>query len=609
MNNFLQIMAVCALCATAMNVQAEKTLVFEETFANCKSSTIQGGYFTESLYFESDTMGDNAGWYTQNCYMSERAIKFSAKTKHGRAVSPAIRLVGDKGDITVYFRAQTWKGDDLVINVEVEGLEGSRQTIDLAGSPQVSDRNTPKSSVTITDVPSGSKLIFTGTGKEGGTGVTRFFLSDIQVFQEVPNESVANCVEMSTSYHHFDDIMAGNESEKRVVNVVSYGPQAQEASVSLPEGSSFKVTRMDLDCTDPTVEFVFEFDPVNAGYKEEIATVKMGDITRNIILTGYAKVYRPEKCEGKDATSDGFTITWPRVKGMDKLDLKVWSVEERQLVAPDLMFSKYIEGSSNNRAVEVFNGTGHAVSLKGYYLMMESNGAGGLTACKFEFPDVTLENGDSYTVANANFGAVRDIANKTIGFSDGGYANIMTFTGDDAIGLFNAENVLVDILGYESTDVNDRVSGDWGMDVTYYRRAESYMPTPKFYVEDWIKYPKDYCDSFGSHEMDSFGDFRNIVKDIEISDPSTTEMHIDGLEGGKTYYFALRGHSNGQQTHYSPVALISTLGNSGIESIEATDSVNAEYYDLNGLRLNGAPTVPGIYVKKVGGNTFKVVLR
>lgn len=138
-----------AVCGAA-NVYAEEALIFEETFSNCKSTTIQGGYFAESLYFESAMMGDHDGWYTQNCYESERAIKFSAKTKHGKATSPELPIIGNSGDLKVCFRAQTWRGDELTVNVEVNG---EVRTVDLAGTSQITDRSNACSEVTFTDVP------------------------------------------------------------------------------------------------------------------------------------------------------------------------------------------------------------------------------------------------------------------------------------------------------------------------------------------------------------------------------------------------------------------------------------------------------------------------
>jgi len=46
------------------------------------------------------------------------------------------------------------------------------------------------------------------------------------------------------------------------------------------------------------------------------------------------------------------------------------------LACSGLFFSEYIEGSSYNKALEIFNGTGGAVDLSGYSVELYSNGSG-----------------------------------------------------------------------------------------------------------------------------------------------------------------------------------------------------------------------------------------
>jgi len=56
--------------------------------------------------------------------------------------------------------------------------------------------------------------------------------------------------------------------------------------------------------------------------------------------------------------------------------LGIQPAEPVQAFATDLFFSEYIEGSSNNKAVEIFNGTGSPVSLSNYQLLVFANGSG-----------------------------------------------------------------------------------------------------------------------------------------------------------------------------------------------------------------------------------------
>lgn len=47
----------------------------------------------------------------------------------------------------------------------------------------------------------------------------------------------------------------------------------------------------------------------------------------------------------------------------------------------------------------------------------------------------------------------------------------------------------------------------------------------------------------------------------------------------------------------------------GVEDIEAADSNAAEFYNLQGVRVNPETAAPGIYVKRQGSKTTKVVVR
>jgi len=51
----------------------------------------------------------------------------------------------------------------------------------------------------------------------------------------------------------------------------------------------------------------------------------------------------------------------------------------------DLFFSEYAEGSSNNKYIEIYNGTGTDVDLSGYSLSSCSNGCN--TTDEWDYPD------------------------------------------------------------------------------------------------------------------------------------------------------------------------------------------------------------------------------
>lgn len=584
------LMLVCNAVNAAVYVP-----VFQETFANCHSVIIQGGYFSENFYFQPTEHPDNAGWTSANAYESERAIKFSAKTKTGTATSPAINFSQPVAEnVKVRFRAETWRGDNVDVHVEFVGVDGAAQVVDTDVVHCITDRNEAPIELTFSNIPSGSQLKFSATAKAGGNGVTRFFLSDIVVYEDVA-EYAETILVPSTFYHHFNDIFVGEESQNKEVTA-ELNIDGATATWALPENTEFALTQ---NGNKVGIQFV----PRTAGSKEEVLTVSYGGKTQNVILTGIARVYNPECAEASDVTDNGFTAHWVAQPGIESYELQVYAKEEGDLVATNLFFSKYIEGKSNNRALEIYNGTGHSVDLLGYKLRMESNGAGGLTASTYELPDMVLADGATFTIANAQFAAVRDIATKTIGFQDGGYDNIMTFTGDDAIALFDSNDEIIDLLGYESTDALSLLNRDWGMDVSLYRKSYVYEPTRKFYINEWDKYAMDYCDEFGTHVMERTGLKRRAVETVTL--PAGTDSYtVANLSGDGQYFYRVKGVSNGIETPYSAEVAVS-VGTNGVQSAEVAADA-ARIYNAQGIYVgtSKAALPHGLYI--IGGR--KVIL-
>jgi hypothetical protein len=110
--------------------------------------------------------------------------------------------------------------------------------------------------------------------------------------------------------------------------------------------------------------------------------------------------------------------------------------------ATDLFISEYVEGSSNNKYIEIFNGTGATVSLNDYKLRLFSNGASSPSS------DISL----SGNISNNTTIVYRDAAATIYG----GSATSNTacgFNGDDAVALFKVStNSYVDIFGSIGSD-------------------------------------------------------------------------------------------------------------------------------------------------------------
>ena len=125
------------------------------------------------------------------------------------------------------------------------------------------------------------------------------------------------------------------------------------------------------------------------------------------------------------------------------------------LAAPtELFFSEYIEGSSNNKALEIYNGTGAAIDLaaNGYNIQMHFNGNPVATLTINLTGSVA--NGDVYVVAQSSASAtILAQADQTNGSG--------WFNGDDAVVLRKGTTV-IDVIGQIGSDPGT----EWGTGLT-----------------------------------------------------------------------------------------------------------------------------------------------
>jgi len=170
----------------------------------------------------------------------------------------------------------------------------------------------------------------------------------------------------------------------------------------------------------------------------------------------------------------------------------------------ELFFSEYIEGSSNNKALEIYNGTGAAIDLAagGYNVQMYFNGSAsaGLT---INLTGVVAD-GDVYVLAQSSANAtILAQADQTNGSG--------WFNGDDAVVLRKGTTVL-DVIGQIGFDPGS----EWGTglvstaDNTLRRKADicagdtdgSNVFDPSL---EWDGYATDTFDGLGAHTSNCSG--------------------------------------------------------------------------------------------------------
>jgi len=105
---------------------------------------------------------------------------------------------------------------------------------------------------------------------------------------------------------------------------------------------------------------------------------------------------------------------------------------------PSVFFSEYVEGGSNEKAIEIFNNTGSAINLNsaGYKISVYSNGSSTGT-------DIPLTG---TLASNDVFVVVYSSATLTLKAYADQQSGSLTFNGDDAVALFSG-TTLLDVIG------------------------------------------------------------------------------------------------------------------------------------------------------------------
>ncbi len=222
----------------------------------------------------------------------------------------------------------------------------------------------------------------------------------------------------------------------------------------------------------------------------------------------------------------------------------------------EIFFSEYVEGSRNNKALEIYNPTNKTVNLGQYRVVRWPNGSsqfsfalshklsGFLPSRKtivlvIDKQDITKVGLDTPVVSILKQKATLFLGNTdSLNFS-------MSFNGNDALSLekYNAQlgkYVAVDIFGKIGAKPNpcwtDKYpylgQGNWySMDRTLIRKSwithgldsvgngilMAINPTSNFNpTSEWVSYPKDMFDSLGSHNCNCENMGLFDIKNLEL---------------------------------------------------------------------------------------------
>lgn len=196
--------------------------------------------------------------------------------------------------------------------------------------------------------------------------------------------------------------------------------------------------------------------------------------------------------------------------------------------AETLFFSEYVEGSSSNKAIEIYNGTGQSVDLSEYVIELYSNGK---TSVENELSlQGTLEHNDVFVIANPNANAA------LLGQADLKDA-VANFNGNDAL-VLKKNGEIIDV--FHTVGNSDYIAED----VTLVRIPSITKGSQTFNLAEWNQLPKDSFDNIGKHTFDPAPEELPADDVKKIQDIRQTSGETVTIEGIVTAIFIAGGKAN-----------------------------------------------------------------
>jgi hypothetical protein len=164
-----------------------------------------------------------------------------------------------------------------------------------------------------------------------------------------------------------------------------------------------------------------------------------------------------------------------------------------------VFFSEYVEGSSSNKALEIFNAGSAAVDLAGFEVRVFTNGSATVSGT-LALTGRTLDPGGTLVIAHpSSASSLLAYAQMTSG--------VLNFNGDDAVVLWGNGSAL-DRIGQVGLDPGDAwVSGAVGTKDQTLRRLPEVLTGDTLTTSafdpalGWASHPIDTFDGLGQHSV------------------------------------------------------------------------------------------------------------
>jgi hypothetical protein len=271
------------------------------------------------------------------------------------------------------------------------------------------------------------------------------------------------------------------------------------------------------------------FSPTQGGLVRDTLIIAGGGMKEQVLIPLKA-LASPDFVilEPSEITPVGGKLEWISDPFASQYKLNLYQGDS---VAGDLIISAYVEGSSWNKALEIFNGTGKPVDLSKYSIQRQSNGAGSFS---FNVPLKGILNDKQTYVIVAKSSTNSDLKAKAQLEND----SIVSFNGNDAVALVR-NGIQIDVVG----KANAGPEVYWGENLSLARKATVTHPTTKYNENEWEVFPIDNFSMLGSHTMRLTSEKKYVLQNYFNGTENT--LVVNNLTPETSYTFSVESLQSG----------------------------------------------------------------
>lgn len=475
----------------------------------------------------------------------------------------------------------------------VEILNNSTGSLDMAGC-MIFDAAQRRHTFFSQIVPTGGSIVVFGGGSiasftnppaqvasTGGLGINND-TDTITLYSPSTSiiDQVSHSIQISAqSWTRFPDGQGGCTNEHLVVS-----GYALRASPGLRvDGMPFLPNMPSVTITNPPSNVTVSNSVDSYDVQGTVSTTTVGQLIWTNSLTGIAGTIAVATnwTIGGVALATGvnsITVSGTNSVGLSASD----SVSITRLAPPSgecgVIISEYVEGSSYNKAVEIYNGTGSSIDLLAdeYYLMIYFNAS--TTAGQSYALSGTIASGDAYVVVAGSADAT------LLSYADELAGTTAWFNGDDAVELRSGgtNGPVVDSIGQVGVDPGSAWGTEPNTTVNHTLRRKATVDAGDTVSTDafdpateWDAFAQDTFDGLGTHTNncpaglpDQDGD--GMSDDYEITYFGGATNGVPNIDSDTDLVVNL-------DEYYSDTVPVGAIGHTNFLKVDAISNVNQRF--------------------------------